>query len=68
MKAKPNNKKLRQDIKILLIRKEMEGCQNFLASEIKCNRNSLCMALSGYRSGPESIRILKRLKAYLVKL
>ena len=60
--------RLRKNIKKLLIDHDLEWSGEFLANEIGCNRRSMSMALSGYRTGPGSERILNKLKAYLTNL
>ena len=65
MKTKIDNSNLRKQVKKLMIDKDLEWSRGFLASEINCNSRSLLMALSGYRTNPASMRILKNLKSYL---
>jgi len=68
MKTKIDNSRLRKQIKHLMIDKDLEWSRGFLASEIGCNQRSMSMALSGLRTGPASMRILKNLKGYLKSL
>ncbi len=42
------------------------GGQTDLAGHLKMNRNSISMALSGYRSGPGSLEILKAIQKHLL--
>lgn len=67
---KPNklNGKLRKTVKKSLIDHDLEWSGEYLAREIRVNRRSLSMALSGYRTGPSSEKILKKLKSYLSTL
>jgi len=64
---KPNklNGRLRKTVKKMMIDRDLEWSGSYLAAQIGCNRNSLSMAISGYRSGPASVRILKELRQYL---
>lgn len=61
---------LRKECKKLMIDVGLDklGAQKILAAKLKANRNSLCMALTGYRKGAAEYRLLLRLKAYLRSL
>jgi len=66
---------LRKQIKHLLVDLSLDGqgSQKALAAAIATpeepvNSNSLCMALTGYRNGPGSIRLLERLFRHLDSL
>ena len=64
MIKKPQDKltnRLRKTVKKLLIDHGLEWSGEYLAKEIGCNRRSLSMALSGYRTGPGSQKILNKL-------
>ncbi len=60
-------KKLREDCMLLMAKKGLSkrGGQKQLAERLNINRNSLSMALSGYRSGAGAEEILKNLKETL---
>jgi hypothetical protein len=45
-----------------------QGSCKFLAARLGCNRNSLNMALSGFRDGPSSEQLLQVLKQELEKI
>ena len=62
------NERLRKQVKKLLIDNDLEWSGSYIAKEIGANRNSMAMALSGYRTGPGSVNILKRLENYLLSL
>jgi len=61
-----DNKKLRKRCKKLLIDKDLDyGNRVSIASDMGINSNSLSMALTGYRDGLGSTRILIALYDYL---
>ena len=61
-----DNKKLRKRCKKLLIDKDLDyGNRVAIASDMGINSNSLSMALTGYRDGLGSTRILIALYDYL---
>lgn len=62
--------KLRKRCKKLMVDLEIDGRgqQPIIAKHMNINRNSLCMALSGYREGPGSEKILKDLLGYLKEI
>ena len=69
------NNELRKQIKHLMVDLGLDGqgSQKALAAAMSTpddpvNSNSLNMALTGYRDGPGSIRLLKRLLEYLESL
>jgi hypothetical protein len=41
------------------------GGQTILAKKLRINRNSISMALSGYRRGPGSAEVLNRIREHL---
>ena len=45
-----------------------QGSCKFLAARLGCNRNSLNMALSGFRDGPSSEQLLEKLHNHLLNL
>ena len=64
---------VRRDCKVMMVELELDfkGSEPFLAREISTgnccvNSNSLSMALTGYRTYPSSLEILKRLQRYLL--
>ena len=44
---------------------DTRGGQTQLAGDLNFNRNSISMALSGYRNGPGSYEILKAIQKHL---
>ena len=60
--------KLRKECKKLMIDLDLDvpGSREIIAAGINVNCNSLGMALTGYRDGPSSIKILNSLHEYLI--
>ncbi len=58
---------LRRACKKLMVDVDLDklGAQKILAERLGMNRNSLCMALTGYRKGLAEYKLLQRLEAYL---
>jgi hypothetical protein len=58
---------LKTEVKILQVHCGLDGrgALKTIAKAISVNRNSLSMALSGFRNGPGSIQILEQAKSYL---
>jgi len=46
---------------------DMRGGQTQLAETLSMNRNSISMALSGYRNGPGSLQILRAIQKHLLQ-
>lgn len=64
------SEKLRNEVRHLLIDLELynKGYTNRLANEINENPKSISMAVTGNRSGPASIEILRKLKKALEQM
>jgi len=62
--------RLRRTCKKLMVDVDLDklGAQKILAERLGMNRNSLCMALTGYRKGLAEYQLLQRLKAHLRSL
>ena len=61
------NNDLRTEVKLLRVHRGLEGrgSLQIIANAISVHKNSLSMALSGYRNGPGQIQILDKAKEYL---
>ena len=46
---------------------DLRGGQTLLAESLSMNRNSISMALSGYRNGPGSLQILQAIRKHLLQ-
>lgn len=61
---------LRKECKKLMIDVGLDklGAQKILAAKLETNRNSLCMALTGYRTGKSAERLLLALRDCLLAM
>ncbi len=61
---------LRKECKKLMIDVGLDklGAQKILAAKLEANRNSLCMALTGYRTGKSAERLLLALRDCLLAM
>jgi len=61
------NTNLIKQVKLLQVHRGLDGRGGIkaIAEAISVNRNSLSMALSGYRNGPGTVEMLEKARAYL---
>lgn len=59
---------LRKTVKKLMVEHDLDGGRKKLARSIGVNYSSLCMALTGYRTGQASVDILTKLQKYIESL